>query len=240
MLGLGHSVSSDSVSLVEIFSNNFSMEFDGNGDYIDLDARASMIDPAKGTFSAWVKLNQTDTTGQIISCRRDAQNIIQLFYHAGSNEFRAVHKGNNTSITASVDASETIEDSGNWHHIAMTWDTTAGNVIIYQDGEAKESSSGLQDFSGLGPNKCDIGKSSGGDTAYHDGLIDELSVFTEVVDIPTLYNGGSPKDVEFSVLDGLVAYYRFTEGSGSTANDESGNGNSGTLSGDAGYNTSTP
>lgn len=240
MLGLGHGVHTDTVSLAEIFSNNFSIEFDGNGDYIDLDSRASMINPAKGTFSAWVKLNTTETTGQVISCRRDAQNIIQLFYHAGSNEFRAVHKGNDTSITANVDASETIEASGNWHHIAMTWDTTAGNVIIYQDGEAKETSSGLQDFGGLGPNKLNIGKTSGGDTAYHDGLIDEVSVFTEVVDIPTLYNGGSPKDVEFSNLDGLVAYYRFEEGSGSTANDESGKGNSGTLSGDAAFSTSTP
>lgn len=240
MLGLGHSVSSDSVSLVEIFSNNFSIEFDGTNDYIDLDSRASMIDPAKGTFSAWVKLDTTGTTGQVISARRDSQNFINLFYHAGSDELRAVHKGNNTSITANVDAGETIENSGNWHHIAMTWDTSAGNVIIYQDGVAKETSSGAQNFSGDAPNKLDIGKSTGGDTAYHDGLIDEVSIFTEVVDIATLYNGGSPKDVEFSNLDGLVGYYRFTEGSGTTVNDESGNGNHGTLINGPTFNTSTP
>ena len=241
MLGLGHSVSSDSVSLVEIFSNNFSMEFDGAGDYIDLDARASMIDPAKGTISAWVKLNTTSSTGQIVSCRRDADNLIQLFYHAGSNQMRAVHKGSGTSITANVDAGETIENSTNWHFVAMTWDTSAGNVIIYQDSStAKETSAGIQNFAGDAPNKLDIGKSSGGDSGYHDGLIDEVAIFTEVVDIATLYNGGSPKDVEFSNLDGLVAYYRFEEGSGSIANDESGNGNFGTLSGDAGYSADTP
>ena len=241
MLGLGHSVSGDSVSLVEIFSNNFSMEFDGNGDYIDLDSRASMIDPTKGTISAWVKVNTTSSTGQIVSCRRDADNLIQLFYHAGSNQSRAVHKGSGTSITANVDAGETIEAiSPNWHHLAMTWDTSAGNVIIYQDGVAKETSAGIQNFAGDPPNKLDIGKSSGGDSGYHDGLIDEVAIFTEVVDIATLYNGGSPKDVEFSALTGLVAYYRFEEGSGSTVNDESGNGNSGTLSGDAGHSTSTP
>ena len=240
MLGLGHSVSSDSVSVVEIFSNNFSMEFDGTSDYIDLDARASMIDPTKGTISAWVKVNETGSTGQIVSCRRDADNLIQLFYHAGSNQARAVHKGDGTSITANVDAGETIEDDSNWHHLAMTWDTSAGNVIIYQDGVAKETSSGIQNFAGDAPNKLDIGKSSGGDSGYHDGLIDEVAIFTEVVDIPTLYNGGSPKDVEFSVLDGLVAYYRFEEGSGSHVSDESGNGNFGTVSGSASHNTSTP
>ena len=240
MLGLGHSVSSDSVSLVEIFSNNFSMEFDGNGDYIDLDDKASMIDPAKGTFSAWVNLGTTSSTGQIISCRRDSSNLIQLFYHAGTNELRGTHKGSGTTQYANVDAGETIENSGNWHHVAMTWDTSAGNVIIYQDGVAKETVAGIQNFDGDPPNKLDIGKSSGGDSGYHDGLMDEVAIFTEVVDIPTLYNGGSPKDVEFSNLDGLVAYYRFEEGSGSEVSDESGNGNFGTLSGDAGHNTSTP
>ena len=139
MLGLGHSVSSDSVSLVEIFSNNFSMEFDGNGDYIDLDDKASMIDPAKGTISAWVKVNTTSSTGQILSCRRDADNLIQLFYHAGSNQARAVHKGDGTVQTANVDAGETIENSGNWHHLAMTWDTSSGDVKVYQDGVLKET-----------------------------------------------------------------------------------------------------
>ena len=243
MLGLGHSVSGDSVSLVEIFSNNFSILFDGTNDYIDLDSTlAPDIDPTKGTISAWVKIPTTvSSTMQILSCRRDSDNLIQLFYHAGSNQMRAVHKGNGTSITANVDAGETIENDDNWHFVAMTWDTSAGDVIIYQDGStAKETSAGIQNFSGDAPDKCDMGKSSGGDSGYYKGYIDELSVFTEVVDIATLYNGGSPKDVEFSALTGLVGYYRFTEGTGTSAGDESGNGNTGTLTNGPTFNTSTP
>ena len=241
MLGLGHGVHTDTVSLTEIFSNNYSIQFDGTNDHIDLDSTlAPDIDPAKGTISAWVKVSTTSATGQILSCRRDANNLIQLFYHAGTNEIRAVHKGNNTTKTANVDGGETIENSGNWHHVAMTWSTADGDVKVYQDGALKETTAGIQNFSGDAPNKCDMGKSSGGDSGYYKGYIDELSVFTEVVDIATLYNGGSPKDVEFSALDGLVAYYRFEEGSGSEVSDESGNGNSGTLSGDAGHSASTP
>ena len=241
MLGLGHSVSSDSVSLVEIFSNNYSIQFDGTNDYIDLDSTLGPdIDPAAGTISAWVKVSTTSTTGQILSCRRDSNNLIQLFYHAGTNEIRAVHKGNGTTKTANVDGSETIENSGNWHHVAMTWDTSAGDVKVYQDGELKETTAGIQDFSGDAPNKCDIGKSSGGDSGYFIGFIDEVSVFTEVVDIATLYNGGSPKDVEFSVLTGLVGYYRFTEGTGTSAGDESGNGNTGTLNNSPTWSSDTP
>ena len=239
MLGLGHSVSGDSVSLVEIFSNNFSILFDGTNDYIDLDSRASMIDGSKGTFSVWTKVETTSTSGQFISTRVDSENIIQLFYHAGSNELRCVHKGSNNPVSVSVDGSDTIENDGNWHHLAGTWDTAADYVKIYLDGVLKNTSTGLQTFVGT-CNKLDIGKSGGGDTGYHDGHIDEVAIFTEVVDIATLYNGGSPKDVEFSALDGLVGYYRFTEGSGTTINDESGNGNHGTLINGPTFNTSTP
>ena len=241
MLGLGHSVSGDSVSLVEIFSNNFSILFDGTNDYIDLDSTlAPDIDPTKGTISAWVKIPTTvSSTMQILSCRRDSDNLIQLFYHAGTNEIRAVHKGNNTTKTANVDGGETIENSGNWHHVAMTWSTADGDVKVYQDGALKETTAGIQNFSGDAPNKCDMGKSSGGDSGYYKGYIDELSVFTEVVDIATLYNGGKPKDVEFSALVGLVAYYRFIEGEGTTATDESGNGNHGTLTNGAAWSTVT-
>tara|TARA_R100000655_G_scaffold19610_2_gene40830 strand:+ start:398 stop:1120 length:723 start_codon:yes stop_codon:yes gene_type:complete len=240
MLGLGHGAQTDTVGLAEIFSNNYSLDFDGANDYIDLDSKADMIDPAKGTFSAWVMVDTTSTTGQIVSCRRDANNLIQLFYHAGTNELRGTHKGDGTTQYANVDAGETIENSGNFHHVAMTWDTGDGDVKVYQDGVLKETTAGILNFGGDGPNKLDIGKSSGGDSGHFDGHIDEVSIFTEVVDIATLYNGGSPQDVQFSALAGLVGYYRFTEGSGSDATDESGNNNHGTLIHSPSWSTDTP
>ena len=126
MLGLGHGVHTDTVSLTEIFSNNYSIQFDGTNDHIDLDSTlAPDIDPTKGTISAWVKIPTTvSSTMQILSCRRDSDNLIQLFYHASSNEMRATHKGNNTSKYAKIAAGETIENSGNWHNIAMNCDTS--------------------------------------------------------------------------------------------------------------------
>ena len=69
--------------------------------------------------------------------------------------------------------------------------------------------------------------------------MDEISVFDEVVSISTLYNEGKPKDVEFSDLDGLIGYYRFTEGTGTSIGDESGNGNTGTLVNGPAWSTNT-
>ena len=110
---------------------------------------------------------------------------------------------------------------------------------MHQDGTLAETTAGIQNFSGDPPNVCDIGKSSVGDSGYYKGYVDEVSIFTEVVDIATLYNGGKPKDVEFSALAGLVAYYRFIEGEGTTVTDESGNGNHGTLTNGAAWSTVT-
>ena len=65
-------------------------------------------------------------------------------------------------------------------------------------------------------------------------------MFEEVVNVASLYNGGLPKDVEFSSLDGLITYWRFTEGSGTTAVDESGNGNTATLVNTPTWSTDIP
>jgi hypothetical protein len=71
------------------------------------------------------------------------------------------------------------------------------------------------------------------DGAYFKGQMDEVSMWTDVMDISQLYNGGQRflRDVEFSGLDNtkLVAYYQFEEGTGTTTVDESGTGNNGTL-----------
>ena len=241
MLGLGHGINTDTCGTGEVFHNDYSIYFAGDDDYINLDSTLGPdIDSTSGTISAWVKLETVSASGQILSCRRDSQNLIQLFYHASSNEMRATHKGNNTSKYAKIAAGETIENSGNWHNIAMTWDTSEGEVKIYLDGTLKQTTTGIQAFSGAAPNVCRIGESSATGSGYWKGHMDEISVFDEVVSISTLYNEGKPKDVEFSDLDGLIGYYRFTEGTGTSIGDESGNGNTGTLVNGASFNDTTP
>ena len=89
---------------------------------------------------------------------------------------RATHKGNNTSKYAKIAAGETIENSGNWHNIAMTWDTSEGEVKIYLDGTLKQTTTGIQAFSGAAPNVCRIGESSATGSGYWKGHIDEISV----------------------------------------------------------------
>ena len=60
--------------------------------------------------------------------------------------------------------------------------------------------------------------------------LDEVAIFGEEKDsdwVTSTYNGGTPIDLQNE--SGLVGYWRFEEGSGTTVADLSGNGNHGTL-----------
>ena len=129
--------------------------------------------------------------------------------------------------TKKIDHSVSIENDGNWHHVAITWDTSADELKGYIDGSAVGSTQ-----SSLGPwsgsiNAFAIGKNSLANNSYWTGHIDQLSIFTSVVSIGTLYNGGTPPNL--NGMDDLVAWWEFNEGSGTSVVDSSGTGNTATL-----------
>ena len=127
---------------------------------------------------------------------------------------------------------------GTWYHLTITY---AGNSASpktlkgYIDGEEvfdtttswpdADDENGIPIYFGArnaiaveGPN---LGWSCG---------LDEVAIFDEVKSIGTLYTGTKPSDLQSE--SGLVGYWRFEEGSGTTVADLSGNGNHGTLTTD--------
>ena len=77
----------------------------------------------------------------------------------------------------------------------------------------------------------DLGRNPA-DGAYFKGQIDEVSIWTSVMNITTLYNGGKRRKLTaVSDLDitKLAAYYPMEEGSGTTTNDKTTNRNHGNL-----------
>ena len=68
--------------------------------------------------------------------------------------------------------------------------------------------------------------------------LDEVAIFDEVKSIGTLYTGTKPSDLQNE--SGLVGYWRFEEGGGTTVEDLSGNGNHGTFAPISGDTTALP
>lgn len=149
---------------------------------------------------------------------------------------------------------------GAWHHIAMTWDTSAtythssttynGVMKVYFDGVLRNegvstnpaynsvgSPTGLTGFdSGTVLDTIRVGGKFN-NSSYMDALTDELSVFDAALsdsDISDIYNSGTPADL--SSYSSLIGWWRFED----NADDSSSNSNSGSLQNGARYSTTTP
>ena len=83
-----------------------------------------------------------------------------------------------------------------------------------------------------------------GNVGYDNGWacgLDEVSIFNTAKDatwVSNAYNDGVPTDLRTE--SGLVGYWRFDEGFGTTVTDHSGNGNHGTFGAISGDTTAYP
>jgi len=236
MLGLGNAVSTHLTPV--IFDNQYALSFDGTNDFIEVDDAAGEIDTDKGTIAMWVKLDAMSSSGHIIKATSgNDNNYINIFWHNGNAEIRFVYRADST--TKRVDSDQaSLENDGNWHHIAMTWvktGATAGTLIGYVDGSAvsEEATTGLTAFDAA-TSVMDIGRNAHSGAAYFAGDIDEVAIFNATLsasNVSELYNSGVVKDPRGTAsASKLIAYWRFEEGSGNDAL-ELVAGNTGTISG---------
>jgi len=109
---------------------------------------------------------------------------------------------------------------GNWHHVIVVADRDANGYIYVDSVEEYSGSISAQSSTDLNNTKnFQIGYMSG--TGYLDSTIDEVRVYNRALSAEEVryhYNRGAP-----------VAHWRFDEGSGQIAFDESNNDNDGFL-----------
>ena len=229
MLGLGHGVQADTVSLAEIFSNKYSLAFNGTDECVTINQVGDDMTPEnKGTISIWAIMNVTTPSQNIIRAQADSDNQIFIFWHNSSDTIRFNLKSRGTVASVQYDASSF--DHSAWTHFAMTWEN-GGNIHAYINGSEVGEGAAYPDEAFEGSIDTVYLGQNAANGAYFKGQMDEVSIWTEVMSISELYNARTHRDVEFSGLDNskLIAYYQFEEGTGTTTVDESGTGNTGTL-----------
>src|SRR2546423_591320 len=122
-------------------------------------------------------------------------------------------------------STNTVFLTNTWYHVAMTYDGTlapASRVNVYVNGlldkTASETSASIPNYA----SSLTLAKLAG-TTSYFSGALDNVRIYNralssaEVLNIYTAENG--------------VAYWKFDEGSGTTAADSSGFANAGTVNG---------
>jgi len=138
--------------------------------------------------------------------------------------------GNATGYDRIYKAAATTDFEGKWNHWAFTKNVDEGTMKIYLNGVLWHSGTALyRDMDQI--SRFRIGSNVWGNTNY-DGFINEFAVFDTVLDESTIaswmYKNIDPSHPAYS---DLVAYYRFDEGSGLYADDNTGSGNDAMLFG---------
>lgn len=187
-------------------------EFDGTDDYIDIPNPASST---KGTLAAWVYPDDASPSFQefFIDAGAAPNRIYFLRYNTSGN--LSVRYG---SMPADVDTGVNVPEH-TWSHVATSWNS--GNYYVYLNGS--QIASGTYPGSTIADVTATIGSFNSGTSLFFDGTIDEARIYNRAL---------SPAEVEklYRWAPGPVAHWKFDEGTGTSANDSSGNSNTGTLS----------
>ena len=179
------------IRIINSFNNIYSTHFDGVDDYVSLGVTGMSSVKTTGTISAWVKLETVTATSTVLFIRVDGNNNIALLYNAATNQLNMKYRGSASNSTATYSTS--MENDGNWHHLAGTWDTVADAVKLYLDGTEVGTASSMTAITASFAS-ASIGSNADGG-AFWKGNIDEVVLFNKTLsgtEVSNLYNDGLP------------------------------------------------
>ncbi len=200
------------------FSNAYS--FNGTSDYISVADSSSLEASGTKTVSAWVKTSSSSDQSIASKYRDDTAEDGWSFYLSSGTVGGIVKNSIGTGV--SVATSTTVND-GNWHHVAMTWDTNSGTIKIYIDGALSTTSGALSGTYSGNTRALSIGRRinlSDATNIPFNGSIDEVRIYSRVLplaEIARQFQGSKPVPIDNTAS----AYYKMDEASGTVAKDAS-------------------
>ena len=219
--------------------DGFALKFDGTDDRVDVGTALISNDI---TMSAWVKTNTPWVN--------DARVVISNSYWgaaAGRVGFHLQYQSNGTAASrfqSEADgvgvwsvSSTTNAANGTWHHLAYVKQGTRLSVLV--DGKEEGSRNDIPaSVTGLTvQNQIRIGCNNS-NARFVPGIIDEVCIWNYARTVAQIQE--SMNHELRGTEEGLVGYWKFNEGQGTTAFDSSPKPHNGTLVGGVAWTTDTP
>ena len=225
------------VPMMSFGQNNYSMSFDGQDDYIQL-GNASFLPNNSFTISTWFNsLGVTSGNDDIFVSDVSWSTYTIRMGAQGNISFRIQpNAGSGGSVTTIETSGNGINYSdGNWHHFTCTWD--GNNMAVYINGILFSQVSTSFNSVGFTNDNATIGSYPTTTQEFFNGKLDDFQIWDTALTEQEIqdYMNCPPTGTE----SGLVGYWNFEEGSGTTAYDLTSNGNNGTING-ATYSTDVP
>ena len=234
------------------FTNVNSLFLDGVDDYVETDANYTVLDGAqKFTVSLWVKPAVTATRMLLSVVRNTAMNNFQLAVATHNGDVRVFT--DTTGKYVQTGSGELVNNV--WTNVIVACDltqTTAslkGNVYINgidKTAGRNLSISSLQNSS----SKLTFGYNENGKYSangdYFQGHIDEVAIWDGLDlrnDVSTIFNGGTPDDLNNNGLTAPTNWWRMGDndgGTGSTTLTDAAGSANGTLINSASYDPDVP
>jgi Concanavalin A-like lectin/glucanases superfamily/Bacterial Ig domain len=162
-------------------------DFDGVDDYVLAPAATNYnvgASPAGMTIEFWTRGTPNDNCGVL-----GWKNGVSLVEGGGNNGLYVSFVDTNGNSHALAPAANVFD--GQWHHVAVTYDRTAGVADVYKDGVMLVSQA-VGSFQPQTTSDFSLGQVAG--DAYFRGELDEISLYSEPLsadDIAVIYAFGS-------------------------------------------------
>jgi hypothetical protein len=203
---------------------NSATTFDGTNDNIRA-AETTSTDiggnTSSFTVSAWFKTTTNFGSDTTLVSKSDSSGAYPFELVLTSSE--ALAFGNYDGTNFSTATTGVSYNDGVWHHALGVRDTVSKKLLLYVDGQLAASANDDSTVATDNNDDLSVGASGVGYIEQdYNGQIDEVR----------LYNRALSAQEAISLYDwapGPVGYWKFDEKTGTTINDSSGGGNTGTL-----------
>lgn len=217
--------------------NSASLSFNGTSSYINLQNQNLNITDSI-TVEAWIYPTQwgaNEFSNSIFCKHAGGASPVGYVLRGGNNgkitfALRGIDStGTEAGWLINTDTTSPGVSLNAWHHVAGTFDGSA--LRLYVDGVLKRT----MPFTGTIKQTPVIAPRIGawadpvqGPDRYFKGNIDEVRVWHRALS-QTEIAANMNNHIDTATVVGLAGYWRFNEGAGTTVNDISGHGNTGTL-----------